>query len=146
MIRRPTTGITITTMTEATMGILNLPVVVDVLKPDGSSERVRIGTARRDGAVFVLELAALNLARGLTPPRIPPVLFPSSSTVPPRAPATTTSATPPPFLPTTVSTLEELEGIAARARKTLADATKVRWHRQEAELLSRVEEELSRLR
>jgi hypothetical protein len=125
------------------MSNLNLPVVVDVLKPDGSSERVRIGSARRDGSVFVLELAALNLARGLAPPRVPPVLGPSVSTVPPPA---TTSTTPPPFLPTSVSTVEELEGIAARARKTLADASKVRWHRQEAELLSRVEEELARLR
>jgi hypothetical protein len=132
------------TMTEATMSNLSLPVVVDVLKPDGSKERVRIGSARRDGAVFVLELAALNLARGLAPPRVPPVLRPSVSTIPP--PATTTSTTPPPFLPPSASTVEELEGIAARARKTLADASKVRWHRQEAELLSRVEEELSRLR
>jgi hypothetical protein len=145
MIRRPT-AITITTMTEATMSNLSLPVVVDVLKPDGSKERVQVGSARRDGAVFVLELAALNLARGLAPPRVPPVLYPSSSTAAPAPTATTTSTTPPPFLPTTVSTLEELEGIAARARKTLADASKVRWHRQEAELLSRVEDELARLR
>jgi hypothetical protein len=39
-----------------------------------------------------------------------------------------------------------LESIAARARRTLADPSKARWHRQETELLERVERELERLR
>lgn len=95
---------------------MELPIVIDVMRPDGTQERVPVGTARRDGAVFVLDLLRV-------PPDVP--------------------RTPPPMASATV---EDLESIAARARKTLADPSKIRWHRQESELLHRVERELARLR
>jgi len=95
------------------MGV-TLPVVVEVARPDGSSELVRIGTARRDGAYFVLDLKALRI-----------------STIETEQPAPG-------------GTVDELEYIAARARKTLSDASKSRWHEQERALLEKVEHELER--
>ncbi len=91
-----------------------LPVMVEVARPDGSQELVRVGTARRDGAYFVLDLGALRISSPQPPPQ------PSASTV------------------------EELEYIATRARKTLADPSKAKWHAQERTLLEKVELELQR--
>lgn len=94
---------------------LQLPVMVEIARPDGSAELVRVGTARRDGAYFVLDLGALRIGSG-----------------------------PPAAAGPVGGTVEELEYIAARARKTLADASKARWHEQERALLEQVEVELSR--
>ncbi len=96
--------------------LTDLPVVVEVARPDGSQELVRIGTARRDGGCFVLDLGSLRIS---TPDAMPP---PQGGTV------------------------EDLEYIAARARRTLADASKSRWHAQEKDLLTQVERELTRLK
>lgn len=98
----------------------DFPVMVEVARPDGSQELVRVGTARRDGAGFVLDLGALRIGT-------PPVAQPSTA-----MPAG--------------GTVEELEYIATRARKTLADASKSRWHAQEKALLEQVERELSRFK
>lgn len=97
----------------------SLPVMVEVAKPDGSQELVRVGSARREGSHFILDLSLLRIV-GVPQPVVLP-------------------ARPPPG-----STLEELEYIATRARKTLADASKARWHAQEKVLLEQVEVELSR--
>jgi hypothetical protein len=43
-------------------------------------------------------------------------------------------------------TVEDLEYIAARARRTLADPSKSKWHSQERDLLNRVEHELQRVK
>ena len=102
----------------------DFPVMVEVARPDGSQELVRVGTARRDGAGFVLDLGALRIG---TPP-------PASASLPPSA-----------SMPQG-GTVEELEYIATRARKTLADASKSRWHAQEKALLEQVELELSRFK
>lgn len=99
------------------MALTDLPVVIEIARPDGSQEQVRIGTARRDGGCFVLDLGALKIAPSL-------------------------DATPPPQ----GGTVEDLEYIAARARRTLADASKARWHAQEKDLLNQVERELLRLK
>lgn len=99
------------------MGLLDLPVVIEVARPDGSQELVRVGTARRDGGHFVLDLTgALRIGAPDGPP-------------PPQG-----------------GTIEDLEYIAARARRTLADTSKARWHAQEKDLLTQVERELLRLR
>lgn len=103
-----------------------LPVVVEVKQPDGSQEFVRVGTARRDGAWFVLDLGALRIS--------PLELTPESA------------ATPPPPAPSQGGNVEDLEYIAARARRTLNDASKARWHAQERVLLQQVEVELARWR
>jgi hypothetical protein len=102
-----------------------LPVMVEVRRDDGSQEWVRVGTARRDGGVFVLDLSALRITPGRAEP-------PPAFEAKPRAPVG--------------GTLEDLEYIAARARKTLADPTRARWHAQEQEILSQVERELERRR
>jgi hypothetical protein len=105
------------------MGNIDLPVVVEVARADGSQELVRVGTARRDGGHFVLDLGAL---------RISPIEAVSVSL--PSAP------------PAQGGTIEDLEYIAARARRTLADTSKARWHTQERHLLDQVEREMVRLR
>ena len=94
----------------------DFPVMVEVARADGSQELVRVGTARRDGAGFVLDLGALRIGTS-----------PAGALQQPSA-------------------KEELEYIAARARKTLADASKSRWHAQEKALLDQVELELSRMK
>ena len=43
------------------MPSIDLPVVVEVARPDGSQELVRVGTARRDGGHFVLDLSTLRI-------------------------------------------------------------------------------------
>lgn len=115
----------------------DLPVVVEVAKPDGSQELVRVGTARRDGAYFVLDLSALRISPVEEPGRAPPYA--------PRSPPT--PAPPPaPQPPSIGGTTEDLEYIAARARRTLADPSKSRWHEQEKMILAEVERELERHR
>ena len=103
----------------------DLPVVVEVEQPDGSQGFVRVGTARRDGAYFVLDLGAL---------RISPLELPATVTQVP-LPARSQGGT-----------VEDLEYIAARARRTLNDVSKARWHSQERVLLQQVEQELERWR
>jgi hypothetical protein len=105
------------------MASADLAVVVEVARPDGSQEQVRIGTARRDGGVFVLDLGALKISA-----------LEQRVNVPASAP------------PAPGGTIEDLEYIAARARRTLADTSKSRWHSQERDLLNQVETEMTRLR
>ena len=114
----------VTLMTTRTTEVapIDMPVVIEVARPDGSQELVRVGTARRDGAHFVLDLGSL---------RINPI------------DSTMTSGTTP---PSQGGTIEDLEYIAARARRTLADTSKARWHSQERELLNQVEREMVRLK
>jgi hypothetical protein len=107
-----------------------LPVVVEVERPDGSQEFVQVGTARRDGAFFVLDLSTL---------RISPL---ESQPAPSAGPPPKVEAPP----PAQGGTIEDLEYIAARARRTLADKSKERWHAQERSLLEQVERELLRWR
>ena len=102
--------------------LADLQVVVEVELPDGSQSLVRVGTARRDGATLVLDLGALRL----------------SPFEPPTAPGLSA--------PVAGGNLEDLEYIAARARRTLNDASKSRWHQQERVLLRQVEDELARFR
>jgi hypothetical protein len=102
-----------------------LPVMLEIARPDGVRELVRVGTARRDGSYFVLDLGALRIGSA------PPLGSTAAASTAPLAAA---------------HTVEDLEYIAARARKTLADASKSRWHAQERALLEQVEFELSRCR
>ena len=102
------------------MAPMDLAVVVEVARADGSQELVRVGTARRDGGHFVLDLNALRIH-----------------------PTESVTAAPP---PAPGGTIEDLEYIAARARRTLADTSKARWHSQERHLLEQVEREMLRLK
>lgn len=106
---------------------LEHPVVIEVQTEAGATEQVRVGTARRSGTGFVLELGALRIAAPVEAGRPSPRL----------------TATPPPH---GAGVTEELEYIAARARQTLADPSKERWHARERELLQLVEKEIARVR
>jgi hypothetical protein len=109
-----------------------VPVLMQVRRPDGSQEFVRVGTARREGSGLVLDLATLRLN-------------PNGTVEPgPVTPAAAKPAALPPR-PPVAGTLEDLEYIASRARKTLADPSKARWHAQEREILRQAELELTRL-
>ncbi|MBL8954934.1 MAG: hypothetical protein JNK82_29425 [Myxococcaceae bacterium] len=123
----------------------HLALMIEVSRPDGSNELVRVGSARREGPRYVLDVIPELVAyapraahtdcplcrlsersggepAGNRPRRAPPAAAPGGGAV------------------------EELEYIAARARKTLADASKSRWHAQERALLEKVEAELARCR
>src|SRR5262245_43650704 len=106
--------------------VSDLQVMIEVQRPDGSQELLRVGTARRSGEFLVLDLMSLRL-QAETPSQ-------------PAAPRPALKAAP------ALGSVEELEYIAARARKTLADPSKAKWHREEKDLLGRVERELDRLR
>ncbi len=105
------------------MASMDLAVVVEVARADGSQELVRVGTARRDGGHFILDLNALRIS-------------PNEGVL----------ASTPSSPPAQGGTLEDLEYIAARARRTLADTSKARWHSQERDLLEQVEREMLRLK
>lgn len=101
-----------------------LPVLIQIRRPDGSNELVRVGTATADGGAFVLELSALRV-------ELPSEATPAAPPGPSRLPIGGTE--------------EDLEYIAARARRTLADQSKSRWHVEEREILRQAEQELARL-
>ena len=96
-----------------------MPVSVEVQREDGTTERVRVGYAVRSGDGFVLRLGELRLG-GREEPRARPFSGGTS--------------------------LEDLENLAERARRTLADPKKARWHEDERALLAAVEAELARKR
>ena len=79
----------------------DLPVVVEIARADGSQEFIRVGTARRDGAHFVLDLGALRISPlDLSPPhRVAAAVISEPRLPPPQG-----------------GTVEDLEYIAARAR------------------------------
>jgi len=107
-------------------------VLVEVEREDGSQEMVRVGTARRDGAAFVLDLSALRIAPFEAAPKPQPV---AAAPAPLASPSERRGGS-----------AEDLEYIAARARRTLSDASKARWHAMEREILRQVELELARLK
>ncbi len=105
---------------------IHVPVMIEVKRADGSQELVRVGTAKQDGAGFILELSELRvLSSEIHPP-------------PPSPPVSEHVAL-------TSGTAEELQYIATRARKTLNDPSKARWHGREREILKQAETELARL-
>jgi hypothetical protein len=107
---------------------IHVPVMIEVKRADGSQELVRVGTAKQDGAGFILVLSELRVLSSEMGPPPPP------GPTPPNDHVTLTSGT-----------AEELQYIATRARKTLADPSKSRWHGREREILKQAESELARL-
>jgi hypothetical protein len=102
-----------------------LKVMVDLVKADGSHERVCIGTAIREGGGLALSLEGVFVGEG----------------------ACTTAWTSAPSLtkPSPSRTdVDELEYYAQRARKALADPRKAKWHDHERAVLLGIEKELAR--
>jgi hypothetical protein len=124
-----------------------LPVSVEVTRPDGSVELVRVGTAYRSGEGFVLRLGELTVGqggmeRGSAAPaarRSAPVggggggdvsVFPNYG----RSKGA----------PIQGASMQDLEFYANGARRSLADPSKARWHDKERALLASIEAEMAR--
>jgi hypothetical protein len=118
------------------------PVFVQVKRPDGSLEKVRVGTATRDGGEFLLSLGELTLGAQPDPVRRAPP-----------APAAAASGGSgevfPPYgrskgMPIHGASMGDLEFYAAGSKRSLADASKARWHEKERQLLAALEAEIVR--
>jgi hypothetical protein len=123
------------------------PVTVAVVRPDGSVENVRVGTAIKQGDGFALELGDLTI--GGVPEAAP--RRPQASAPPPGAGGGGGSGGMvfPPYgrskgAPIAGASTQDLEYYASGARRTLADPAKSRWHDKERQLLAAIEAELAR--
>jgi hypothetical protein len=121
-----------------------LPVFVQVQRPDGSVEKVRVGTATRDGGEFVLSLGELTI--GATPD-------PARRAAPVQASAQAggggTGEVFPPYgrskgMPISGASMGDLEFYANGSKRSLADPSKSRWHDKERQLLAAIEAEIVR--
>jgi hypothetical protein len=99
-----------------------LPVSVAVTREDGSVDEVRIGYAVRSEQGLVLKLEQVLIGGRPAVVTVPSPAAPSSQTI------------------------EDLEYLAGRARRVLADPKKARWHAHERALLDEIESELNRKR
>jgi hypothetical protein len=119
------------------------PVTVAVTRPDGSIDHVRVGTAVKQGNGFSLQLGELAIG---TPE---PARRAAPSPSPPPPPPSAGGMTFPPYgrskgAPIAGATLQDLEYYASGARRSLADASKSRWHDKERQLLTAIEAEIAR--
>ena len=115
------------------------PVTVDVTRPDGSIEHVRVGTATRTADGFSLSMGQLSI--GSTPAA-------------PRAAARPAGGSDggmvfPPYgrskgMPVKGASMQDLEYYANGCKRTLNDPGKSRWHDKEKVLLAAIEAEISR--
>ena len=124
------------------------PVYVEVSRPDGSTERVRVGTAVERGDGFVLQLGQLTLGA--------PQAASASSGYRPAASGggaaaggDTSGGVFPNYGrskggPIRGATQGDLEYYANGARRSLNDPSKSRWHDKERALLAAIEAELAR--
>ena len=122
------------------------PVTVPVVREGGRVEHVRIGTAYRQGDGFTLRLGELSIGPpGSAPePARTPVAAPR-----PRSSSSESAGVFPPYgrskgQPIDGASREDLEYYAAGARRSLADASKSRWHDKERTLLAAIEAEQMR--
>lgn len=104
-----------------------VPITLALTRKDGTVKRVRLGVAvsGEDGLTLQVAEAGLERLRELLLGRPAPE-------VPAAAPAGSHAS------------IHELEQYAARARRTLADPSKARWHERERAVLAAIEEELAR--
>jgi hypothetical protein len=127
----------------------SFPVSVEVRRADGSTERVRVGTATKSDDGFILRLGELTIGSTADAPRA------SSAASAPRRAAGAGSGGGgdgtvfPPYgrskgQPVYGATLGDLEFYANGCRRTLADQGKARWHDKERVLLAAIEAEIAR--
>jgi hypothetical protein len=121
----------------------SFPVNINVKRPDGSVEVIRVGTAVRTGDGFRLSLGELSI--GPTPDAAP-----ARST---RAAAASGAGglVFPPYgrskgAPIAGASIQDLEYYISGSRRTLDDPSKSRWHDKERALLAAMEAELARQR
>jgi hypothetical protein len=118
---------------EAMSGDQGHPVTMVVTLADGMVERVRIGTAHRTEGGWTVHLGELEIDGA-------PVRSPSGFVVAQAPRGQGQGALP----AAAFSRQVDLELYAERARRTLADPSKQRWHQQEREVLEAIEAELTR--
>ncbi len=128
-----------------------LPVYVQIRRPDGSFDKVRVGSAMQSSEGFILSLGELIVSR--TPDA-------SSSFRRAAAPAPasaggggggTGGAVFPNYgtskgQPVAGAALRDLEFYANGCRRSLNDPSKSRWHEKEKVLLAAIEAEIARQR
>ena len=121
-----------------------LPVFVEVKRDNGSTERVRVGSATRDLEGFVLRLGEFYVGNTPEPVRR-------------AAPASSGGGGGgggdgmifPPYgrskgMPIAGATMQDLEFYANGSRRSLSDPGKSRWHDKERVLLAAIEAEIAR--
>ncbi|HCF57107.1 MAG TPA: hypothetical protein DFS52_03795 [Myxococcales bacterium] len=120
------------------------PVTVEVRRPDGSVEQVRVGTAIKSGDGFVLRMGELQI--GASP--VAPAARPAAAYSP--APAYGGGGMVLPNygrskgMPIQGASMQDLEYYAAGCHRTLNDPAKSRWHEKERALLAAIEAEIAR--
>jgi len=119
------------------------PVYINVLRPDGTREAVRVGRALRQDDGFVLQLGELTMGGAPLPGP------PAAASV--RAPVRPPGGGPvfPNYgrskgMPIEGASPDDLGFYANGCRRTLADPGKARWHDKERELLAAIEAEQAR--
>jgi hypothetical protein len=123
-----------------------LPVFVQVKRPDGSMEKVRVGTATRDGGEFVLSLGELTI--GATPDPVRRAA-PAASAPAAGGGGGGSGEVFPPYgrskgMPIAGASMGDLEFYANGSKRSLADPSKSRWHDKERQLLAAIEAEIVR--
>jgi hypothetical protein len=118
----------------------DFPVNVRVVRADGRAELVRVGTARREGDGFTLQLGELSV--GGTPDAAPARRA---------APSGGGGMVFPPYgrskgQPIAGASMQDLDFYAKGCRRTLDDPGKARWHDKERVLLAAIEAEIARQR
>lgn len=136
----------------AAMNENELPVSVQVRRPDGSVETVRVGTAVRSGEGFLLKLDLVIGGEGASTAYA--AAAPRAGAAPRASASASASSGPmptifPPYgrskgLPIAGASRGDLEFYANGCKRTLNDPSKARFHDKERTLLAVIEAELAR--
>ncbi len=125
----------------------NYPVTVEVRRPDGSVEHVRVGTATKAAAGFQVSFFPMSISTSGEPVSAAPRAARSSggggggdepTVFPPYGRAK--------GMPIRGASTNDLEFYANGSRRSLADPSKSRWHDKERVMLAAIEAELARQR
>lgn len=122
----------------------SFPVFIEVRRPDGTNDRVRVGTAVRIDDGFTLRLGELTIGSAADA-RAPS----TKRTAPPPGGAVADGVIFPPYgrskgQPVVGASMQDLEFYANGCRRTLNDPAKSRWHDKERVLLAAIESEIAR--
>ena len=112
-------------------------VFVEIQRPDGSTERVQVGTAVRDGDGFLLQLGELRLGAATERARPSAASGGGGGEVFPNYGRSKNK-------PIRGASEQDLEFYANGARRTLSDPGKARFHDKERALLAAIEAEQAR--
>jgi len=120
------------------------PVTVEVSRPDGSVEQVRVGTATRAGDGFKLALGDLRIGGAADERRAAPPRPASGGAVGGGDGMVFPNYGRSKNQPIAGATMQDLEYYANGSRRSLSDPSKARWHDKEKVLLAAIEAEIAR--